>query len=79
MVGIELVRDKQKIPANTEGNRTRDLCRENGLLPGLGGVYGNVLRIQPPLIITEDELLEVVKIVDSALTQVENYPMKSAT
>jgi 4-aminobutyrate aminotransferase/(S)-3-amino-2-methylpropionate transaminase len=79
MVGIELVRDKQKIPANTEGNRTRDFCRENGLLPGLGGVYGNVLRIQPPLIITEDELLEVVKIVDSALTQVENYPMKSAT
>jgi 4-aminobutyrate aminotransferase/(S)-3-amino-2-methylpropionate transaminase len=69
MVGIELVRDKQKTPANTEANRIRDFCRENGLLPGLGGIYGNVLRIQPPLVITEKELTEAVKILDSAFTQ----------
>jgi 4-aminobutyrate aminotransferase len=66
MVGIELVRDGQKTPADTEANRIRDFCRENGLLPGLGGIYGNVLRIQPPLVITEEELLEVVQILDSA-------------
>jgi len=66
MVGIELVRDGQKTPADTEANRIRDFCRENGLLPGLGGIYGNVLRIQPPLVITEGELLEVVKTLDSA-------------
>jgi len=66
MVGIELVRDTQKTPADTEANRIRDFCRENGLLPGLGGIYGNVLRIQPPLVITEEELLEVVKTLDSA-------------
>lgn len=70
MVGIELVRDKQKTPANTEGNRIRDFCREHGLLPGLGGIYGNVLRIQPPLVITEEELLAVVKVLDSAFAQI---------
>lgn len=66
MVGIELVRDGQKTPADTEANTIRDVCRESGLLPGLGGIYGNVLRIQPPLVITEEELLQVVKILDSA-------------
>jgi 4-aminobutyrate aminotransferase len=70
MVGIELVRDEQKTPANTEANTIRDFCRENGLLPGLGGIYGNVLRIQPPLVITEEELTEAVKILDSAFTQI---------
>lgn len=69
MVGIELVRDKQKTPANAEANTIRDFCRENGLLPGLGGLYGNVLRIQPPLVITEEELIEAVKILDSAFAQ----------
>ncbi len=70
MVGIELVRDKQRTPANTEGTKIRDFCRENGLLPGLGGIYGNVLRIQPPLVITEEELIGVVKILDSAFARI---------
>jgi 4-aminobutyrate aminotransferase-like enzyme len=74
MVGIELVRDQQKTPANTEGDKIRDVCRENGLLPGLGGIHGNVLRIQPPLVITEEELLQVVKILDSAFEHIENHP-----
>jgi len=69
MVGIELVRDNQKTPANTEANKIRDFCREHGLLPGLGGIYGNVLRIQPPLVITEEELIEAVKILDSAFAR----------
>jgi len=69
MVGIELVRDGQRTPADTEANTIRDFCRENGLLPGLGGIYGNVLRIQPPLVITEGELLDVVKILDLAFAR----------
>jgi 4-aminobutyrate aminotransferase-like enzyme len=74
MVGIELVRDRHKTPADVEGKKIRDFCRENGLLPGLGGLYGNVLRIQPPLVITEEELREVVKILDSAFTRISNDP-----
>jgi len=66
MLGIELVRDEQKTPANSEGNKIRDFCCEMGLLIGLGGVYGNVLRIQPPLVISNDQLEEIVKIFDLA-------------
>lgn len=67
MIGIELVRDSQKTPANTEANQIRDFCRERGVLIGVGGVYGNVLRIQPPLVVSKDQLNEVIKILRLAL------------
>jgi 4-aminobutyrate aminotransferase len=70
MVGIELVRDKQKTPANAEGGKIRDFCCENGLLAGLRGIYDNILTIHPPLVVTEEELLKVVKILDSAFAQI---------
>jgi len=70
MIGIELVRDSQKTPANTEGNKIRDTCLELGLLPGLGGMYGNVLRIQPPLVISKEELKEVVRVIDFAFQKI---------
>ena len=70
MLGIELVRDDQKTPANSEGSKIRDFCCEMGLLIGLGGVYGNVLRIQPPLVISNDQLEEVVKIFDLAFRKI---------
>ena len=70
MIGIELIRDQQKTPANTEGNRIRDFCCDHGLLIGLGGTYGNVLRIQPPLVISEKQLEQVVKLLDLAFGKV---------
>jgi 4-aminobutyrate aminotransferase-like enzyme len=70
MIGIELVRDSQKTPANTEGNKIRDICLELGLLPGLGGIYGNVVRIQPPLVVSKEELKEVIKVLDLALQKI---------
>jgi len=41
--------------------------RERGVLIGLGGVYGNVLRIQPPLTISDDELDRVLAAVKEVL------------
>ena len=70
MLGIELVRDDQKTPANSEGNKIRDFCCEMGLLIGLGGVYGNVLRVQPPLVISNDQLEEAGKIFDLAFKRI---------
>jgi len=72
MVGIELVRDEKKTPAVAEGNRIRNFCRENGVLTGLGGIYGNVVRIQPPLVIKEEELVKAVKVLDAAFRQAES-------
>ena len=70
MIGIELIRDQNKTPANTEGNKIRDFCLEKGLLIGLGGSHGNVLRIQPPLVISLKQLDQTVKILDEAFQKI---------
>jgi 4-aminobutyrate aminotransferase len=56
MIGIELVRDKEKTPANTEAGKVKAMMRDKGFLCGVGGTFANVLRWQPPLVITEAEL-----------------------
>ncbi len=56
MIGLELVRDRQtKEPAADEAKALRAKLRERGVLVGVGGVFGNVLRLQPPLSITSEE------------------------
>ena len=45
----------------------QNACRDKGLLCGVAGA--NVLRLAPPLIITDTDVREAVGIIDSALTE----------
>jgi 4-aminobutyrate aminotransferase / (S)-3-amino-2-methylpropionate transaminase / 5-aminovalerate transaminase len=56
MIGVELVADSKKTPAQKQAAAVKANMRSRGYLIGLGGIYRNVLRIQPPLIITSDEI-----------------------
>jgi len=67
MVGVELVRDARKAPATEEAGKVKALLRERGFLIGVGGTWGNVLRIQPPLVIGRDELLRAVETLGECL------------
>jgi 4-aminobutyrate aminotransferase len=67
MVGVELVRDAAKTPAADEAARVKALLREAGYLVGVGGTFGNVIRIQPPLVIEPERLTSAVKALDGAL------------
>jgi 4-aminobutyrate aminotransferase/(S)-3-amino-2-methylpropionate transaminase len=68
MVGIELVEDRStKRPAAALANKVRAAMRERGVLVGVGGFYGNVVRIQPPLVIDEHQLGLAVEVLDEAL------------
>ncbi len=67
MQGIELVKDRRtKEPAPEATNQIMDRSKENGLLIGKGGLYGNVLRISPPLNIGKADVDEAARILDQS-------------
>jgi 4-aminobutyrate aminotransferase len=67
MVGVELVRDREsKEPSPAIAGQVMESCREQGLLIGKGGLYGNVLRLSPPLIITEEEAHRAIETLEVA-------------
>ena len=71
MAGIELVLDEKKTPAAAEAEGVRDHCLTAGVLVGVGGVYGNVVRVQPPLVITKQQIDQAVSAIAGALEQVQ--------
>jgi 4-aminobutyrate aminotransferase / (S)-3-amino-2-methylpropionate transaminase / 5-aminovalerate transaminase len=70
MIGVELVKDAAKTPAAAEANAVRAACLENGVLLGVGGIHGNVLRLQPPLVISDQQLGQAVAVLGEALATV---------
>ena len=68
MFGVELVADRAaKTPAPELAGRVRAACRERGVLVGVGGFFGNVVRIQPPLVIGDAQLDLAADVLDAAL------------
>jgi 4-aminobutyrate aminotransferase len=64
MMGVELVQPGTKTPDVAAAARVMEATKAAGLLVGKGGLYGNVLRIAPPLVLTEaeaDEGLEILR------------------
>jgi 4-aminobutyrate aminotransferase len=71
MLGIELVSDRTaKTPAPELAVAVRAHCRERGVLVGVGGSFGNVVRVQPPLIIERGQLETAISVIDTALAAV---------
>ncbi|MFX0054976.1 MAG: aspartate aminotransferase family protein [Promethearchaeota archaeon] len=72
MLGIELVRnDVTKDPASEEMAKVMELTKERGLLVGKGGLDGNVIRIQPPLELTSEQIDESCAILDEVFSEIE--------
>jgi 4-aminobutyrate aminotransferase-like enzyme len=68
MQGLELVKDrKSKEPAPQETNQLMERCRANGLLIGKGGLFGNVIRLSPPLNISEAQVDDAIERMDKSL------------
>jgi 4-aminobutyrate aminotransferase-like enzyme len=71
MIGIELVKDKgTKEPAEQETQTVAKDMVKNGALVGTGGVKKNVLRIQPPLCMTEEQSDRVLTLLESAFKSI---------
>lgn len=67
MIGVELIQDAAGTPSPELARHVRADCREKGVLIGVGGLQGNVLRIQPPLVISDEQLIQVAEAVAKSL------------
>ncbi len=66
--GLELVRDrKTKEPAPQETAMVMEAARENRLLIGKGGLYGNVLRVSPPMNVSRADVDQFLSLMDHSL------------
>jgi alanine-glyoxylate transaminase/(R)-3-amino-2-methylpropionate-pyruvate transaminase len=71
MLGIELVKDRTtKEPAREACAAVFEASKDLGLLIGKGGLWGNTLRIKPPMIYSEADADLMLAILDEALGSV---------
>jgi len=72
MMAIELVRDRHtKQPAFEETTAVIEHAFAEGVLFLRAGLYGNVIRILTPLVISETDLLRALFVLDGALATVQ--------
>jgi 4-aminobutyrate aminotransferase-like enzyme len=72
MQAIELVADetvRNRTPNTDLTGRVFEACKRRGLLIGKGGRWGNVFRIAPPMLISEADLEEGVRILGESLAE----------
>jgi len=68
MLGMELVKDRAaKEPAKAECAQVVEKCRDLGLLLGKGGLWGQTIRIAPPMCVTRADADFLLDVLDTAL------------
>ena len=67
MIGIELVEPGGDAPSSRAAVRMMEETRKRGLLIGKGGMSGNVLRLAPPMTLTESEADEALEILAESI------------
>jgi alanine-glyoxylate transaminase/(R)-3-amino-2-methylpropionate-pyruvate transaminase len=74
MLGVEIVRDEKtgdRTPTPDATLRVLEETKKRGLLIGRAGLYGNVLRVAPPLVVTRRDVDDALKVLDESLAVLE--------
>ena len=62
MIGIEIVKDKDSgAPAADLTKKLAAALRAHGVIVGITGVHGCVLRMTPPLVLTDDQVSQAIE------------------
>jgi 4-aminobutyrate aminotransferase-like enzyme len=79
LLAMELVEDRgTKAPATAATLQVMEAARENRIMVGRGGLYGNVLRLSPPMNIGRADVDEFILRLDAAFQQVEHLSLATA-
>jgi 4-aminobutyrate aminotransferase len=68
--GMEIVKGKKE-PAPDLVMEIFESTKEQGLLIGKGGLYGNVIRITPPLTIEKGDIDQAIQVMDRAFGKIQ--------
>ena len=72
MQAVELVKDREtKEPAPQAVLQVFESTKRSGVLIGKGGLYGNILRLGPPLIAEKPHIDELIAALDRAFAEVK--------
>jgi 4-aminobutyrate aminotransferase len=71
MIGVELVDTDGFTPNPAAAAAVLEACKRRGLLIGKGGLYGNCLRVAPPMSLTDAECAEGTALLVDALREVD--------
>jgi 4-aminobutyrate aminotransferase-like enzyme len=70
--GVELVHDRATLePAAAETKQLLNLLRDNGVLIGSDGKFGNVLKLRPPLVFETEHVEIAISAFDRALSRLQ--------
>jgi 4-aminobutyrate aminotransferase len=67
MIAVEFVQPGTLTPNLPATNLVFEECKRGGLLVGRGGLYGNTVRMGPPMTLTEAEAKEGLDILVAAI------------
>lgn len=77
-LGMELVLDRQsRQPAQEEAKQIIGLVRDHGVLIGVEGQFGNILKIRPPVILTSQQADIAIAAIDFALRKIARPASKT--
>lgn len=79
LLALELVEDRDsREPAAAATNAVMEAARENRVLIGKGGLYGNVLRISPPMNIGKSDIDDFIERLSASFARVAQERMAGA-
>ena len=71
-IGVEMVRDRETLePAAEEADELVNRLQRRGVLLSTDGIYHNVLKIKPPMVLTAEDVDMVVRILNDELSGID--------
>lgn len=73
MLGVEFVKDRDTKEPDTETlNVLHEMMKEEGVIVGKGGLWGNTMRIKPPMIWTPEDAKFFLGVMDYCLEKMQD-------